>query len=82
MHQNRRFNRVRPSGNLSRSASIIVDLKSPVIRCNVVDYSAGGACLEVAPGRPLPARFELLYAGSKKKCRVVWVKGPRLGVSF
>ena len=82
MSQERRFNRVKPSGNLSRSAKIIVDPKSPVIGCNVVDYSAGGACIEVAPGKPLPQRFELLYACSKKKCRVVWTKGPRLGVSF
>lgn len=82
MPQERRFNRVKPTGNLSRAAKIIVDPKSPVIVCNVVDYSAGGACLEVAPRMSLPQRFELLYAGSKKKCRVVWVDGPRLGVSF
>jgi hypothetical protein len=82
MKQDRRFNRVRPSGNVSRTASIIIDPKSPVIGCNVVDYSAGGACLELTPGKPLPNRFELLYAGSKKKCRLVWAKGPRVGVSF
>lgn len=82
MPQERRFNRVKPSGNLSRSAKIIVDPKSPVVACNIVDYSAGGACLEVVPRMSLPNRFELLYAGSKKKCRVVWVDGPRLGVSF
>lgn len=82
MHQDRRFSRVKPSGNLSGSAKIIVDPKSPVIGCNVLDYSAGGACIEVVPRMALPGRFELLYAGSKKKCRVVWVNGPRLGVSF
>ena len=82
MKQDRRFNRVRPSGNVSRTASIIIDPKSPVIGCNVVDYSAGGACFELTPGKPLPNRFELLYAGSKKKCRLVWAKGPRVGVSF
>jgi len=82
MQQNRRFNRVRPSGSLSGIAKIIVDPKSPVIACCIVDYSAGGACIEVAPRLTLPARFELLYAGTKKKCRVVWVNGPRLGVSF
>lgn len=82
MNQNRRFNRVRPSGTLSGGAKIIVDPKSPVIPCSIVDYSAGGACLEVVPRVTLPARFELLYAGTKKKCRVVWVNGPRLGVSF
>lgn len=82
MSQERRFSRVKPSGSLSRSGKIIVDPKSPVIGCNVVDYSAGGACLEVVPRMALPQRFELLYAGSKKKCRVVWVDGSRLGVSF
>ena len=82
MHQDRRYNRFRPVGNVSRTASIILDPKSPVIGCNVVDYSAGGACLEVTHGKPLPSRFELLYAGSKKKCRVVWAKGVRVGVSF
>lgn len=82
MHQDRRFARVKPSGSLSRSGKIIVDLKSPVVACNVVDYSAGGACVEIAPGTSLPKRFELLYAGTKKKCHVVWVKGARLGVAF
>lgn len=82
MHQDRRFLRVRPSGSLSRTAKIIVDPKSPVIDCGIVDYSAGGACLEVSPPRSLPKRFELLYSGTKKKCRVVWVRGPRLGVAF
>ncbi|MBV5270130.1 MAG: PilZ domain-containing protein [Afipia sp.] len=82
MHQERRFIRIRPSGNLSRTAKIIVDPKSPVIDCGVVDYSAGGACLQVAPGTSLPKRFELFYSGTKKKCRVVWTSGFRLGVAF
>ncbi len=82
MHQDRRFARIKPSGNLSKSGKIIVDPKSPVLACSIVDYSAGGACVEVAPGVSLPKRFELLYAGTKKKCRVVWSNGSRLGVSF
>lgn len=82
MRQDRRFNRFQPAGNVPRTASIIVDPKSPVIGCNVVDYSAGGACLEIVSGKVLPNRFELLYAGSKKKCRLVWTRGVRIGVSF
>lgn len=35
MHQDRRFNRIKPAGNVSRTASIILDPKSPVIGCNV-----------------------------------------------
>jgi hypothetical protein len=80
--QKRRFERIKPSGPLSRSGKVIIDPKTPAIDCVIVDYSAGGACLEVLPRVPLPNRFELLYAGTRKKCRVVWTKGPRLGVSF
>lgn len=78
----RRFSRVRPTGNVSSVAKLIVGPKAPVIDCRVVDYSAGGACLEIAGQIKLPSRFELLYGGTKKRCRVVWSAGRRVGVSF
>ena len=81
MAQPRLYKRVRPSGQMGRTATIIVDPKTPVINCNVVDYSAGGACLEVY-GAKLPSRFELLYGSTRKRCRVVWTKGIRVGVTF
>lgn len=77
----RRFARVRPSGK-SAKAKVIVSPKAPVIDCNVIDYSAGGACLEVDPQTKLPERFELLFGGTKKRCRVVWTAGRRRGVVF
>lgn len=82
MHHPRRFTRVRPSGLVSRTAKIIVSAKSPTLDCNVVDYSAGGACLELSQQARLPARFELLYGGTRKKCRMVWASGFRVGVAF
>jgi hypothetical protein len=30
----------------------------------------------------LPDRFELLYGTVRKKCRVVWRRGIRIGVVF
>ncbi len=78
----RLYKRVRPSGNMARAAKIILDPKAPVINCNVVDYSAGGACLEICGQGSLPSRFELLYGTIRKKCRVVWTRGIRLGVTF
>jgi hypothetical protein len=63
-------------------AKLIVGPKTPVIDCKVVDYSAGGACLELFEQTKLPNRFELLFGGTKKHCRVVWSTGRRLGVSF
>lgn len=82
MHHNRRFTRIRPTGRLSRAGAIVIDAKSPVIDCGIVDYSAGGACLEIIPPRSLPQRFDLIYGSTKKKCRVVWASGTRVGVSF
>jgi hypothetical protein len=78
----RRFARVRPSGRISDMAKLIVGPKAPVIDCRVVDYSPGGACLEIAGQVTLPERFELLFGCTKKRCRVVWSAGRRLGVAF
>ncbi|MGP9810766.1 PilZ domain-containing protein [Rhodopseudomonas sp. NSM] len=80
--QQRRFARVRPSGLVSSSASLIVGPKVPVIPCRMVDYSAGGACIELNTDATLPTRFELLHGGTKKKCRMVWKRARRIGVSF
>jgi hypothetical protein len=80
--QPRRFPRVQPTGRGSSAARLIVGPKDPVIDCNVVDYSAGGACLEICGRTKLPNRFELLFGGIRKRCRIVWSTGRRMGVSF
>ena len=78
----RRFARVRPSGRISYMAKLIVDPKAPVIDCRVVDYSPGGACLELPGQTRVPIRFELLFGLTRKRFRVVWSAGRRLGVAF
>jgi hypothetical protein len=78
----RRFTRVRPGGKNADTAKVITGPKDPVIDCRVVDYSPGGACLELWGQPKLPNRFELLFGGTKKRCRVVWSTGRRLGVTF
>ena len=77
----RRFTRVRPTGRNSDAAKLIVDPKAPVIDCRVVDYSPGGACLEIWGQIRLPDRFELVFGGTRKRCRVVWAVGRRFGVT-
>jgi hypothetical protein len=78
----RRFARVRPKGMVSDVAKLIVGPKTPVIDCRVVDYSPGGACLEIWGQIRPPERFVLLFGGTKKHCRIVWNAGRRLGVAF
>lgn len=78
----RRFARVRPSGQVSKTAKIIVAPRDPAINCTVIDFSPGGACLEIFGQIVLPNRFELLWGSTKKKCRVVWKTPTRIGVVF
>jgi hypothetical protein len=82
VRENRRFIRIPPRGLVSKVATIIVDPSKPVIACNVIDQSAGGACLEVNGQAVIPKKFILLHGGTKKKCSVVWQAGRRLGVSY
>jgi hypothetical protein len=78
----RRSPRVRPTGQMNRSGKIAVGPRAPLIDCTIIDYSAGGACLEVGGQIDLPSRFELFWTSTKKKCRLVWKVGRRVGVAF
>jgi hypothetical protein len=78
----RRFARVRPTGRISDKAKLIIGPKAPLIDCRIVDYSPGGACLELSGQTKVPTRFELLFGTTRKRCRVVWIAGRRIGVAF
>jgi hypothetical protein len=78
----RLYQRVRPASGEAAKAQIIVGPKQPVVTCRLVDYSPGGACIEIFPLVPVPDRFELLHGRVRKKCRVAWRRGIRLGVAF
>jgi hypothetical protein len=67
---------------MAKTGQIILGPKLPVLTCRVVDYSAGGTCLEIHGLGPIPDRFEFLYGTVRKKCRVVWRRGVRIGVVF
>ena len=82
MREHRRYHRVRPSGLVSKTGTLFVDLKSRPTACAIVDLSAGGACIEVYGNDPIPQKFILNHGGVKKTCRVVWQTGRRIGVSF
>jgi hypothetical protein len=78
----RLYQRVRPTSAEASKAQIIVNPKLPAVACRLVDYSRGGACLEIFPMVPLPDRIELLHGNVKKKGRIVWRRGIRIGVAF
>jgi hypothetical protein len=81
--EDRRAARVRPSGLVSKTASIFADQRgAPVIECEVVDLSPGGACLQLLREAEIPERFIFMHGGVKKKARLGWRKGYRFGVVF
>lgn len=82
MAQPRLYKRIVPSGQMSRTGKIIVGPKDPILTCTVLDYSAGGACLELYGQGSVPNRFEFIYGNVKKKSRVVWRRGLKFGVAF
>ncbi len=82
MRENRRFHRVRPTGLVAKTGIIFADLKGAPTVCTIVDLSAGGACIDVHGGDPIPKRFTLNHGGVRKTCLVMWQKGRRVGVSF
>ena len=78
----RLFARVRPTGNMSSLVRLQLGPKVPLVDCRLVDYSAGGACLELGSDIKLPDRFEMFHGTTRKRCRLVWKRGKRIGVSF
>ena len=78
----RRHARVKPAGLVSRQAKIITDPRAPVIVCTLIDYSPGGACVDLGGQVKIPDRFELLHVNTRKRCRIAWKRGTRVGVVF
>jgi hypothetical protein len=78
----RLYPRVRPTTSEASKAKIIVNPKLPAVACKLVDYSRGGACLEIFPMVTLPDRIELIHGNVRKKSRIVWRRGIRIGVAF
>jgi hypothetical protein len=76
------YPRQKPQGRISSAAKILSDAKAPAIDVILVDYSAGGACLQLLKFIELPQRFEVLYGTVRKRCRIVWKRGMRIGVAF
>jgi hypothetical protein len=65
-------------------ATIVFGRRSAAVDCVVLDFSAGGACLELKIPLGIPDEFELTIRHSNiiHPCLVVWRKPRRLGVAF
>ena len=67
---------------MPRHGKIVLPGKAPAVDCNVLDLSAGGACVDVHGHTAIPERITFVHSGQKKASRVVWRKGRRMGLQF
>jgi len=66
-------------------AFVYIDNGVPLIDCDVVNISDGGARIVTESEQMLPAHFVLFFTpdGSERRtCRVIWRNGADLGVAF
>jgi hypothetical protein len=65
-------------------ATIVFGRGSAAVDCVVLDFSTGGACLEIKIPIGIPDEFELTISHSDiiHPCLVVWRKPRRLGIAF
>jgi hypothetical protein len=69
---------------LHRNAAIILNDRSAVVQCTLLDLSRTGARLSVSSTYKLSEAFELTFDNgrTRRKCRVQWRTDTKLGVTF
>lgn len=75
--------RLSPRRNTMIIATIVYDGGRTRLDCVIRNLSEGGAKLEVATVRGIPASFDLMVPGHRPQhCRVAWRALKEMGVQF
>ena len=77
-------NRLEPRKRVLMAGLVVVDDGTDVFPCTVLDVSATGARVRVAPERVLPGEFRLVVVRSRTAhlARVMWRNQQLAGVKF
>ncbi|MGE7414313.1 PilZ domain-containing protein [Methylobacterium tarhaniae] len=72
------------AGSAGSRGEIIFDSPTPVLDCRISNISPFGATLVVPAGTVVPDAITLAIAGEfvMRRCRVVWRRRGRVGVTF
>jgi hypothetical protein len=65
-----------------KAGSIIFNGAKSVFTCTVRNVSDVGACLLVVSPLTVPAAFDLLVDGVRRRCAVAWRSPDRIGVQY
>ena len=79
--ERRRAIRVPPRGMVAKTGKLVFAL-GPAVECQVVDLSAGGACLRISVLRDMSKRFEFHHGAARYVCRLAWQRGHTIGVCY
>lgn len=82
MSEDRQAFRMEPKGRVPRTAKLLVGIERVPVVCQVVNLSAGGACLKLHTMLELPKRFEFLHGATRNISQLVWQRGYLVGISY
>jgi hypothetical protein len=66
---------------VAKTGRLVLASGSP-IECQVVDLSAGGACLRVSELRDLSKPFEFHHGATRHVARLAWQRGYTIGITY
>ncbi len=69
-----------PKGLVPRTAKLLVGSERIPVDCQVVNLSAGGACLKLNSMLQLPKRFEFLHGVTHNVSQLVWQRDYLVGI--
>ena len=78
----RRSLRIAPRGLVPKTGKLLLSEKAAPLDCQVVNLSAGGACLKLSVMQQLPKRFEFLHGATRKLAQLVWQRGYLIGICY
>jgi hypothetical protein len=65
-----------------KTAFIVISDKAPKLECTVRNLSETGAALQVSTTFGIPAAFDVVIDGARRRCRAVWRTNTKLGIAF
>jgi len=80
--ESRRSLRIAPRGLVPRTGKLLLSSQAAPLDCQVVNLSAGGACLKLSVMQQLPKRFEFLHGTTRKLAQLVWQRSYLIGIRY
>ena len=78
MNDRRRSRRQR----ICKSAALLISDKAPRLECAAKNISQHGARMAVSTTYGIPADFDLVINGVRRRCRSIWRTDTQMGVAF